>query len=129
VVEWKMLIFLMVQKSVPESDLEQQTPRRGFHFEAPLSYYSERRLHICVAMIYIILAALLLFGAMFNLYYVQSNTKRLAFITGYTVVFALCVGFLTNARRAEIFGACAAYAAVLVVFISGGLGGGGIAGG
>lgn len=74
-------------------------------------------------MIYIILAALLLFGAMFNLYYVETNTKRLGFIAGHTIVFALCVGFLTNARRAGIFGACAAYAAVLGVFISGGLGG------
>ena len=85
-------------------------------------YYSERRLHACVVFIYIVLASCLLFGAMFNLYFVESNPRRLGLIAGYTVAFALCVGFLTNARRAEIFGACAAYAAVLVVFISGGLG-------
>jgi uncharacterized PurR-regulated membrane protein YhhQ (DUF165 family) len=101
----------------------------GSSIDDPLSYYSERRLHVCVAMIYIVLAALLLFGAMFNLYCVESNTKRLGIIAAYTAVFALCVGFLTNARRAEIFGACAAYAAVLVVFISEGIGGSGSPGG
>lgn len=44
-------------------------------------------------------------------------------LSGWTVLFAACVGFLTNARRDQIFGATAAYAAVLVVFISGNLGG------
>ncbi|OQV07876.1 hypothetical protein CLAIMM_12235 [Cladophialophora immunda] len=120
---------VLFAKNIRKFDIEQQKQGQGSNIDDPLSYYSERRLHICVAMIYIVLAALLLFGAMFNLYYVESNTKRLVFIVGYTAVFALCVGFLTNARRAEIFGACAAYAAVLVVFISGGLGGVGSPGG
>jgi hypothetical protein len=74
-----------------------------------------------VAVIHILLAAVLLFGAIFNLYLVQNNQKRLGLIAGYTVLFALCVGLLTNARRAEVFGACAAYAAVLVVFVGGSL--------
>ena len=42
----------------------------------------------------------------------------------FTALFAGVVGMLTNARRAEIFGSTAAYAAVLVVFVSGGLGAG-----
>lgn len=42
---------------------------------------------------------------------------------GWTVLFAICVGWLTNARRDQIFAATAAYAAVLVVFVSGTLGG------
>jgi len=42
---------------------------------------------------------------------------------GWTVLFATCVGWLTNARRDQIFAATAAYAAVLVVFVSGTLGG------
>jgi hypothetical protein len=67
------------------------------------------------------MAAILLFGAIFSLYYTASNEKKLGLIAGYTTGFALAVRFLTNARRAEIFGACAAYAAVLVVFISGNL--------
>jgi hypothetical protein len=64
----------------------------------------------------------LLFGAIFNLFYVANEERRLGLIAGYTVAFALCVGLLTNARRSEIFAACAAYSAVLVVFVSGNLG-------
>ncbi|KAK5046545.1 hypothetical protein LTR84_008348 [Exophiala bonariae] len=110
-------------KRAPESDVEAQKRGIGSNLDSQLLYYSERRLHAFVVFIYIALASCLLFGAMFNLYFVESNTKRLGFIAGYTIAFAICVGFLTNARRAEIFGACAAYAAVLVVFVSGGLSG------
>ena len=45
----------------------------------------------------------------------------------FTTLFAASVGILTNARRAEVFGATAAYAAVLVVFVSS-TGGGGVGG-
>lgn len=65
---------------------------------------------------------MLLFGAIYNLYYVKSDQKRLGLIAGYTVLFAICMGLMAKARRAEIFGACSAYAVVLVVFVSGGLG-------
>ncbi|KAJ9604335.1 hypothetical protein H2200_011169 [Cladophialophora chaetospira] len=120
---------VLFAKRTPAADIEAAQKYAGRPgLDDSLLYYSERRLHACVAIIYIVLSSLLLFGAMFNLYFVDSNPKRLGFIAGYTVVFALCVGFLTNARRAEIFGACAAYAAVLVVFVSGGLGGGGVPG-
>lgn len=87
-----------------------------------LAYISEHRLHLFVVTVYVILAAALLFGAIYNLYFVKDDQKRLGLIAGYTIFFALCVGLLTNARRSEIFGACAAYAAVLVVFVSGDLG-------
>ena len=40
-------------------------------------------------------------------------------IAGFTVLFAASVGLLTNAKRAEMFASTAAYAAVLVVFVSG----------
>jgi len=43
----------------------------------------------------------------------------------FTLLFALVVALLTNARRAEIFGSTAAYAAVLVVFVSGNFASGG----
>ena len=70
----------------------------------------------------VMLAAILLFGAIFNLYFVANDQKRLSLIAGYTTAFASSIGLLTNARRSEIFSASAAYAAVLVVFVSGGLG-------
>ena len=116
-----MLIFVRNLLKVRKTDCI--TQKRTPDPEAPLLYFSERRLHAFVVVIYIVIAAMLLFGAIFNLYFVKSIQKRLGLIAGYTSIFALCVGFLTNARRAEIFGACAAYAAVLVVFVSGGLGG------
>jgi hypothetical protein len=82
---------------------------------------SEQRIEVFVWTLNVVLAAAFLFGAIYNLYYVQNDQKRLGLITGYTVVFALCIGLLTSARRFEVFAACAAYAAVLVVFVSGGL--------
>ncbi len=75
-----------------------------------------------MAIINLILAAALLFGAILNLYYVTDERKRLGLIAGYTVAFAMCVGLVTKARKSEVFAACAAYAAVLVVFVSGSLG-------
>jgi hypothetical protein len=71
----------------------------------------------------VLAAAALLFGAIYNLYYVSNEKVKLGLVTVYTVAFAVCVGLLTNARRPELFAACAAYAAVLVVFVSGGIGG------
>jgi hypothetical protein len=90
--------------------------------ESSVGYFSESRLRLAVAIINLILAAVLLFGAIYNLYLVTDNDKRLGLIAGYTVAFAVCVGFATNAKRSEVFATCAAYAAVLVVFVSGNLG-------
>ena len=42
---------------------------------------------------------------------------------GWTVLFAVCVGWLTNSRRDQILTTTAAYCAVLVVFSCGTLGG------
>ncbi len=67
----------------------------------------------------IVLAAAFFFRAIYNRYYVQEKRKNLGLITDYTTASTLCVGLLTNARRAENFGAFAAYAVVLVVYVSG----------
>ncbi len=40
-------------------------------------------------------------------------------IAMFTLLFAGIIALVTNAKRGEIFGATAAYAAVLVVFVSG----------
>jgi hypothetical protein len=56
-----------------------------------------------------------------NLYLVHDNLKRLGLVGVYTAVFAASVGILSNARRVELFASTAAYAAVLVVFVSGNL--------
>jgi hypothetical protein len=86
-----------------------------------LAYISQYRISIVVGVINILLSAAFLFGAIYNLFYVQRNQIKLGLIAGYTVAFAMAIGLVTNAKRAEIFVACAAYAAVLVVFVSGNL--------
>ncbi|CEL10400.1 hypothetical protein ASPCAL13520 [Aspergillus calidoustus] len=86
-----------------------------------LVYSSSTRIAVVAAILNILVAAAMLFGPIFNLYYVKDPKKRLSMVAAYTVAFALCVGLLTNASRAEIFAASAGYVAVLVVFVSGDL--------
>ena len=78
-----------------------------------------------VTVISMISAAILLVSAIVSLHSVVSDRAKLGLISMYTVLFALSVATLTNARRAEVFASTAAYAAVLVVFVSGDLGGSG----
>jgi hypothetical protein len=85
-------------------------------------YTSERGIARFVAIFSTILAAGLLFGAILSLRATSSEKAVLGMLCGWTVLFAACVGLLTNAKRDQIFGATAAYAAVLVVFVSGNLG-------
>ncbi|CZR63052.1 uncharacterized protein PAC_12949 [Phialocephala subalpina] len=87
------------------------------------TYISERSVSHFVAIFSTVLAAIMLFGAIISLYIVKNPHALLGMLSGWTVLFAACVGLLTNARRDQIFGATAAYAAVLVVFVSGNLGG------
>ena len=96
-------------RSEPESDE---------HF----TYYLEKRVERVVAIINVIVAAILLIGAIMSLYCVTSPTARLCIIAVFTIFFAVSIALVTNANRAEVFAATAAYAAVLVVFVSGGLG-------
>jgi hypothetical protein len=60
---------------------------------------------------------------MVTLFIVTGPIAQISMISGFTALFAVCVGILTKARRHEIFAASAAYAGVLVVFVSGDLGG------
>jgi hypothetical protein len=67
-----------------------------------------------VAAFGMLLAAILLIGAIVNLYLVSSPKAKLGLVAMYTVLFALSLAICTSARRAEVFAATAAYAAVLV---------------
>lgn len=77
----------------------------------------------------LVLASVLLFGAIISLSVIGSKNVLLGMLCFWTLLFAACVGLLTDAKRDQVFAATAAYAAVLVVFISGNLGGGGGGGG
>ena len=87
-----------------------------------VAQYSAARIRTTTASISTFFAAALLYGAILNFYFVTSDRAKLGLIAAYKVAFALCVVLLTNAKRSEIFAACAAYAAVIVVFVSGTLG-------
>ena len=86
-----------------------------------VKYYSATVVRRIVTGFSIVLAALLLEGAIVALYLVTSPHVKLGLLALFTALFAASVGLLTNARRSEMFAATAAYAAVLVVFVSGNL--------
>ncbi|KAK1597512.1 uncharacterized protein LY79DRAFT_388688 [Colletotrichum navitas] len=82
--------------------------------------HEEQSVTMAVGIISTILAAILLIGAIVGFSYVTAWGAKLGMICAFTTVFALSVGIMTSAKRAEIFAATAAYAAVLVVFVSNG---------
>lgn len=84
-----------------------------------MTYFDEKSSSRFVAAVSVMIAAVLMIGAILDLYFVKRPISKLGLTAGFTMLFAISVGTLTNARRAEMFGATAAYAAVLVVFVSG----------
>jgi hypothetical protein len=96
--------------------------RQSGPLEGDLARISEKRIARAVSVLSTIIAAILLIGAVVNLYLVANNNVRLILIAVYTTVFASTVGLLTSASRAEVYASTAAYAACLVVFVSGNLG-------
>lgn len=96
-------------------------PRRGR--DDGTRYYHLRHISRAVAVISTLIVIVDLVGAIVSLYYIRKPEARLGLIAAFTIVFGLSLRFASNAKRAEIFGASAAYAAVLVVFVSGDLGG------
>ncbi|MCJ1236974.1 hypothetical protein MMC14_004958 [Varicellaria rhodocarpa] len=106
--------------------IAQQEKHHDAQQTTDLVYFPERRIQRAGAVISVFLSAILLIGAIVCLLQVsgQSNSVKVGMIVLFTCVFAGVIGLLTNARRAEIFGSTAAYAAVLVVFVSNDVGNG-----
>ncbi|KAK3297131.1 uncharacterized protein B0H64DRAFT_391417 [Chaetomium fimeti] len=94
--------------------------------ENPLvGYASGKKIANFISYLSTILAAMLLVGAILALYNIKSDNLKLGLIGLFTFLFAASTGLMTNAKRSEVFASTAAYAAVLVVFVSGDLGGSG----
>ena len=74
----------------------------------PVYYFPEALITKIVAVISLLVAALLLIGAVVALYFTRSQGKRLGVLGAFTLMFAGSVGLLTNAQRSEVFGATAA---------------------
>jgi hypothetical protein len=66
-----------------------------------------------------VLASLIPNVSIFALYFVESMVARLAVITVMSFLFSFIMAVITGARRAELFAATTAFAAVLVVFVGG----------
>ena len=73
-------------------------------------YVPERRIQRAGAMISVFLSAVLLIGAIVCLTLTSNSSMgiNIGMIVLFTCLFAIVVGLLTNARRAEIFGSTAA---------------------
>ena len=86
-----------------------------------IKHYSNHRVQLVASFITTLTAAGLLILPIYTLYRTAPSDPALTLglIVLFTFVFAGAIVIMTKARRTEIFGACAAYAAVLVVFVSG----------
>ncbi|KAL2693591.1 hypothetical protein Neosp_000151 [[Neocosmospora] mangrovei] len=108
------MLFKMLRAYWPGKE---EVSRDGIH---RISRFEERSITIAAALINIVIAIILLVGSITSLYFVSSPAAILGMISAFTIAFALSVGLMTNAKRAEIFAGSAAFAAVLVVFVSSG---------
>ena len=92
---------------------EKRQPESGddpYNTSGEMFYYPQRRIERAGAVVSVLFSAILLIGAIVCLLLVsdRSINVRVGLIVLFTSLFALVVGLLTNARRAEIFGATAA---------------------
>ncbi|KAI1200924.1 hypothetical protein F5X97DRAFT_291666 [Nemania serpens] len=120
---------LVALKPAAEIDYLSQFLRRHWTVEteptrdgrAQIGRFDERSVSLATSAITIVAAAFLLIGSITTFHLVDdaADAVKLVLIAAFTIAFALSLVLITNARRAEIFAATAAYAAVLVVFVSG----------
>lgn len=105
-----------------------QSPNISHWSQPGILYYSYRRVQVTVSIITTLSAAVLLFVPIYVLYHTQSASQpktTMGLLAMFTVMFSMALAVMTTASRSEIFGASAAYAAVLVVFVSGDFASGG----
>lgn len=85
-------------------------------------YFHERSLTWLVNALSTTIAAVLLLGSILPLHFIKNPDVSLALVIVFIVLFAIGLSISTSASRDSVFAATAAYAAVLVVFVSGNLG-------
>ncbi|KAI1409589.1 hypothetical protein F5Y13DRAFT_89015 [Hypoxylon sp. FL1857] len=83
-----------------------------------IKYYSTKHVSRLATTSTVLLASLVINGAIVALYVVKDEHVRLGMITVFTSIFATSLAVLTDGRRTDIILATAACAAVLVVFVS-----------
>jgi hypothetical protein len=74
----------------------------------PVYFYPARRVARIVAGLSVLIAVLLLVGAIVALYYEPRMAMKIGLLALFTVMFGVSVGLLTKTRRVEVFAATAA---------------------
>ncbi|KAF2174983.1 hypothetical protein K469DRAFT_724656 [Zopfia rhizophila CBS 207.26] len=88
------------------------------HAVSPYNHYaSEERLANLTTGSVIVLGCMMLLGPMWWLNFISDNTKRLAVITGFLVIFMGSMATATANKPFEVVASGAAYAAVLMIFM------------
>ncbi|KAI7786550.1 hypothetical protein LA080_003279 [Diaporthe eres] len=114
-------------QTLPLYDTGRHQPTISHLSPSPIRYYSYERVRFTALFITTLAAAVLLFTPIFTFYNISASrpSLTLGLIAMFTIIFAGTLAVITTASRSEIFAACAAYSAVLVVFVSGDFASGG----
>ncbi|KAL4951070.1 hypothetical protein BDW69DRAFT_196737 [Aspergillus filifer] len=81
-------------------------------------YYDDEKIKRWTRFVSTIVSSVIPATSMIALYLVKNMIVRLVLIIIYNIAFSVILGFLTKARRVEVFAASTAFAAVQVAFIT-----------
>ena len=98
------------------SSKEKQEARRTGSY-----VFSDDRIRRTTRIVAVVLASILPVLSIVFLYYVHPTNIRIGLIIVFSTLFSAVVALVSDARNVEVMAATAAYAAVLVVFVSGNL--------
>ena len=97
------------------SEARQEQRQTGF------TILSDNRVRRTTRVVAVVLASILPVLSIVILYYVHSTNIRIGLIVVFSTLFSAVVALVSDARNVEVMAGTAAYAAVLVVFVSGNL--------
>ena len=96
------------RKSKLDADIFVQKQREANRRHEGIYYLPETRIAKAVGVVSVLMAGLLLVGAIVSLYFISRPLARLGLVAMWTILFAFSVSVLSTARRSEIFAATAA---------------------
>lgn len=111
----KFIYGKLRQQTVEVTKIAEEDSTYRFYLET----YSPEMLSILSRFLVSTLTALFITVAIFSLNVIQQAKLRIMLIFVHSLVFSIAMAVLARARAAEVFAISAAYAAVLVVYVSG----------
>ena len=94
---------------------KQEARQKGF------TVFSDHRVRRTTRVVAVVLSSILPVLSTVILYYVHSTNVHIGLIIVFSTLFSGVVALVSDARNVEVMAATAAYAAVMVVFVSGNL--------